>query len=321
MDADYLDQLVQRGVISDDVAARLMTHQPEEPNPIPGYLDRAAQYARTGLDFATGGLQGAGMPMPDWMRSNPVQRVLQNPDNAAAMGMANPTPAIAGNPKVIARVKEMLEQGYGAASIANDLGIAKSSVQRWLANTGQKTAAQENPQIWGGYPEAVDDLREGIKNGLSFEKIAAKIGVSPGNVWHKFKSLRAAGEFSDYDRVASQNRALLKDPEKRADLIRLAEQGESQGNIASYFFGGPGGKHPRRGVISKFIKQLQEEGTPEEREALKDYRPQFGKGLTPAGRTPTVVQTKTQARPIGPEDLEAGQDFAKAMRAFLPSGP
>jgi biotin operon repressor len=317
MDADYVDRLVQRGVISDDVAARMMTHQPEQPNPAQPYLDKAAQYARTGLGFATGGLQGAGAlsGLPNWTQSNPIQRAVQNPDNAAAMGMANPTPVIAGNPKMIARFNELLEQGHGTRAIADELGISRSSVRRWLERTDRMTAAKENPVIWGGYPEAVDDLRQGINEGKSFEKIANKIGVSPRQVWDKFKRLKGAGEFPDYDRISNQDRALLKDPEKRADLIRLAKEGTSQGDIASYLFGGPGGAHPRRGHISQFIKQLQDEGE------LQDYVPQGGTGVTAAGRTPTLPQLKSQTRPITPEDLEAGRDFTKAMRPFLPSGP
>ena len=50
---------------------------------------------------------------------------------------------------------------------------------------------------------------------------------------------------------------------------------------------------------------------------LQTYAPQGGYGLTPAGRKPTVAATpKITAGPA--PDLEAGQDFAKAMRAFLP---
>jgi hypothetical protein len=41
-------------------------------------------------------------------------------------------------------------------------------------------------------------------------------------------------------------------------------------------------------------------------------------GLTPAGRTPTLPQLKSLSGPApDPEDLKAGQDFAKAMSALL----
>src|SRR5258708_1309678 len=118
-----LDELVRRGVISDDVAPRMVTHQAEKPNRAQPVIDPAKGYGGTALGFATGGLQGAGMPMPDWMRSNPVQRAVQNPDNAAAMGMANPTPVIAGNAARIARITEMLEAGHGTKVIAKDIGV------------------------------------------------------------------------------------------------------------------------------------------------------------------------------------------------------
>src|SRR5882672_2625645 len=92
MPAD-IESLYRQGVIGDDQVARLrdtMTHEAEGPDPAQPYLDRASQWARSGLGFATGGLQGAGMPMPDWMRSNPVQRALQNPGQCRGHGDGEP---------------------------------------------------------------------------------------------------------------------------------------------------------------------------------------------------------------------------------------
>ena len=66
---------------------RTMTHQAEQPNPAQPYLDFARRFADGGLSSA---LQGAGVQLPDWANSNPLQAVVQNPDNVAAMGMAAP---------------------------------------------------------------------------------------------------------------------------------------------------------------------------------------------------------------------------------------
>lgn len=64
--------------------------------------------ARTIANFAQGGLQGAGVPMPSWMANNPVQEALQNPDNTAAMGMAIP---LGGKP---AGLSDVLPRGQSA---------------------------------------------------------------------------------------------------------------------------------------------------------------------------------------------------------------
>ncbi len=314
MDPGYLDSLVQRGVISDDVAARLMTHQAEQPNPVRPIVDAARSYLQSG-DFNP--VHEPGTQPADYLRE-----LFRNPDILAKNvqqasqfnfgGMANPTPVITGNAARIARINEMLEQGHGTKAIAEDIGVGNNAVQRWLAKTGQKTVASENPfGFWKNNPGSEDQLIAEVNKGTSFDKIADKLGADPKSVWRKFVQLRDAGEFPDYQRQSNQSKSILNDPDKRADLIRLAKEGTSQGDIASYFYGGPGGKHPRRGGISQLIKQLQDQGE------LQDYIPQGGTGLTAAGKTPTLPKLKSQAGPA--PDLEAGEDWAEAMRAYLKS--
>ncbi len=337
MDPGYLDSLVKRGVISDDAAARMMDSQPQRQSRF--------DILRQGLDAAKDYLT------PGYFRDTPsspqADRALADPDarpgkigppsgpptgmqiagglagdvglNALPggklfLGMANPTPRIVGPVK--AMVDEMIARGASKNAIAEAAGTGTATIGRYLAKSGQKTAAAENP-----YRGVLGDLgndeviKAGLAQGDSYETIARRIGAQYSSVYDR--ALRDAGELSDIQfRSSNESKALLADPEKRADLIRLAKEGTSHGDIASYFFGGPGGKHPRRGEISRFIRQLQEEGEPE----LQNYTPQSGTGLTPAGRTPTVVQTKTQARPLpSAEDLKYGQDFARALSAFTQS--
>ena len=46
--ADYLESLVNRGVISNKAAARMMTHQAEQPNPVRPIVDAVRGYLQSG---------------------------------------------------------------------------------------------------------------------------------------------------------------------------------------------------------------------------------------------------------------------------------
>src|SRR5258706_2183200 len=221
MDADYVDQLVQRGLISDDVAARMMTHQAEQPNPVTPIVQRARDFLTSG-DFNP--VHEPGTQPADYLRElfrNP-DILAKNIDQASQFnfgGMANPTPVIAGNLARIARINDMIEKGHSKHYIAKAEGIGKASLDRWLARTGQKTAAIENPPgFWESNPGSEDHLIAEVNKGTSFAKIAGKLDAPESVVWDKFARLRDAGKFPDYQRVSNQDKALLRDPEKRADL-------------------------------------------------------------------------------------------------------
>jgi hypothetical protein len=79
--------------------------------------------------FATGGLQGAGVPLPSWLASNPVQRAVQNPDNMAAMGMAIPNAAA---------LAQALKAGKSYADIAKEFGTTRSAVAGKVRDWGLK---------------------------------------------------------------------------------------------------------------------------------------------------------------------------------------
>ena len=297
----------RRGLISDAAMDRLrdsMTHQAEGENPAQPYLDRATQYARTGLGFATGGLQGAGMPMPDWMRSNPVQSALQNPDNAAAMGMASPIPVIAGNPAMIARFNDLVARGYTQRAIADELGIGKASVGRYLNRSNQTTAAAEDPGFWESNSGSVDQLQAWLAQGLSQSAIAQKLGTTPGNVASKLKRLvRDEGEVPGYQ---PRDPYFWESPERQERLKQLVGQGWSLREMArDEQLGAASPSH-----VSGWIKEMQARHG-----ELQDWVPQSGKGITAEGRTPTLPQTRFMQGEPAPSDPEIEKALIQHLRS------
>jgi hypothetical protein len=128
---DLLDSLVNRGIISSDSAANV---QP--------YLDAAS-------NFATGGLQRAlGLP------GNFVTRALQNPDNVAAMGMANPFPVSRlGRPGIQGQLGKFqlddlhkdFQAGLNNQEIANKYNVTKEAIQQRRTQLGYPQKARGRP--------------------------------------------------------------------------------------------------------------------------------------------------------------------------------
>lgn len=79
--------------------------------------------------FATGGLQGAGVPLPGPLQSNPIQQALQNPDNQAALGIAR-------IPLSAEKIIAMRAQGMGPKEIANQLGVHRNTIQNRVNELG-----------------------------------------------------------------------------------------------------------------------------------------------------------------------------------------
>lgn len=297
MDQDFLDRLMARGLISPDVADRMsMTHEAEQPNPAQPYLDQAAQYGRTALGFAQGGLQGAGVPMPDWMRSNPVQRALQNPDINLALEAA-----FWKNPAMAARADDLIAKGYGRQAIADELGVGKASVGRYLEHSGQTTAAAENPSFWDD-PANIEGLKQGVRQGLSHTEIAKKLGTTPGSVSGKLYKLINAGE--ELPGYQPRDPYFWESPERQERLKQLVGEGWSLRQMAR----DPQLGAPHAGRVSDWIKGMQERYG-----ELKDWRPQYTSKTTPAGRAPTLSPVKSLSREAPPPD----QDYVKALRDYL----
>lgn len=131
-----------------------MTHrqtQPAQPYMHPNVPAAASAVA----GFASGGLQGAGVPLPDWAASNPVQRALQNPDIEAAMGMAapfrgKPITAYHGSPHDFEKFDtSKIGTGEGAQAYGHGLyfaeneGVAKDYQRRLAPGTPDRVRPDE----------------------------------------------------------------------------------------------------------------------------------------------------------------------------------
>jgi hypothetical protein len=100
-----------------DQSSDQMTHQPVAA-PVQPYMSPNVPPALQAIaGFLSGGLQGAGMPMPGWMQSNPVQAALQNPDNQTALGALSLRTA--GRPGLNDRIYDLMnEQGKKVGSMS-----------------------------------------------------------------------------------------------------------------------------------------------------------------------------------------------------------
>lgn len=111
-----------------------MTHQPER-RAQPYMHPKVPEIVETINNFYRGGLQGAGMQMPAWMQSNPVQRMLQNPDNQAALEGMFP-----GGRYKIPISKESLQsslsKGLTHEEIAQLAGVDRKTIQSRLKEYG-----------------------------------------------------------------------------------------------------------------------------------------------------------------------------------------
>jgi transposase len=276
----WLDALVSRGIISPDAATQALP-----------YVKGAKDFASGGI---TGALRGAGVQLPE--ASNRFSDFMQSDDVNAAIGMAMP-PAIAGKPEMISKLMEMLEAGSSRQQIADELGVGKGTVNRYLKNELNVTTAEAN--LWSD-PANVSRLKDmASKGGVSQAQMAAEFGTSPGNVASKLQRLQASGEIADYTPV---NQKLWSLPETRAKIKELADQGYSQSEIASVIKGGPSGKmQTSRGSVSATLKDMRESGE------LSDYAPQFGGS---AGKTPSLPQFKSTSGPTPPVDA----DYVNALK-------
>jgi hypothetical protein len=118
-----------------------MTHGPEQPNTAQPYLEAAQR-------FASGGLQRA-LDLPN----NVVGRALQNPDNVAAMGMAEKLSTNIGRggwheatknfwtESKVNKLKEGLAAGKSSRELAPELNATKNEVLTHMRRLGLKSSA------------------------------------------------------------------------------------------------------------------------------------------------------------------------------------
>ncbi len=134
--ADYLVSLVKRGVISEDAAARMMTHQAEQPNPVRPIIDAARGYLQSG-DYNP--VHNPGTEPKDYL-----QELLRNPDILAKN--IQQAGNFAGISKGITKgffdkaIREGLAAGKSFRDVANELGISHQAVKFQADNLGLKSS-------------------------------------------------------------------------------------------------------------------------------------------------------------------------------------
>lgn len=176
----------------DPAAIASMTHAaPEQVQPYMHPNVPATASAVAG--FASGGLQGAGVPLPGWAAHNPVQEALQNPDINAALGMARPWGYWGGEGLTLLR--RSVEAGKTQQEIALEHGLDQSTVAQILKKYGLQTANSRGPRPKSD--EDIHNLEQMINKGMTWQAIADNLGVkSAGSVRNLAKRYGLTGEQS-----------------------------------------------------------------------------------------------------------------------------
>jgi CRP-like cAMP-binding protein len=320
MDADYVDQLVQRGLISDDVAARL-TGSEASTNAQPQRQSRL-DILRQGLDAAKDYLT------PGYFRDTPsspqADRALADPNarpgkigppsgpptgmqiagglagdmglNALPIGKMSGAAlakwlAANGIPWKPAEIEALRKEFAASAGMPELPGRSASAVLGKMSQLGLRR--QDHPNYvsasdFDSDPEKVSRTLELLGQGKTYQEISDELGVSPSSI-----SRYAKNELD----IKQQRRKLSDDPDAIAEYKDMASKGWSQSQIAQKT-----GKNI--GTVSKQLAALRASGE------LPEYAPMGG------ARTPSMPQLKSQSGAA--PDLEAGQDFAKALAAFMP---
>ncbi len=259
---------------------------------------------RAGIDLSPVHLPGTRPA--DYLRElarNPdiLARNIDQASNFNFGGMSMPT-KIAGNPAMMARFNDLVARGYGRQAIADELNVGKATVGRELNRTNVTTAAAENPSFWDA-PENIKGLKAGLARGDSFEKIAEKIGTSPGNVSSKAYRLRDAGEWPNY---TSREPSFWENPAKQAEFKRDVNDGLSVRQLARKY-------DTATANISRWIHEIQARHG-----ELLDWAPQTplgGKTPQSSGRTPSLPQSRFMQGEGAPSDPEMERSLIQYLRS------
>jgi transposase len=223
-------------------------------------------------------------------------------------------------PAKAAQVDELIAKGLSEQNIADKVGLSRSAVQGYLRNSKQKTAAAENladnPYFWDANPGSVDQLKAMKLQGMSHPAIAQKFGTSVDVVAEKVRRMLAAGELPDSVRRPP---SFQESPERQARLKELHAQGWSwtQMQRDPILMGRDASGERDASQVRGWIKWMQDRGE------MLDAAPQGRRGyagaaigLTPAGRTPTLPQTKFMQGPDPEDDPEATKALIQYLRSL-----
>jgi len=191
-----------RGVISDDAAARAMTHWPQEPNA------NVDAFKRGVSDFARGGvygvLKGQGVDTPDWMdRAADAVNSQGVNDALGALPLGGTIKAMA--PQAW-RVQKLLAQGMSPEAIAADMGITPRAVGALgkMDVSGQfQKGTVEAPRWgrsqWAQNPELTERLLALRDQGKTPLEIAEELGTTRNAVIGRLDRLSRAPDKSAPD--------------------------------------------------------------------------------------------------------------------------
>lgn len=206
--ADYLDQLLARGVISDDAAARAMTHWPQqgeerlETSPPP--------YRQDTLNFAGGGihgvLKGRGVDTPEW--ADRAADVIHSPAFNDALGA---TP-LGVTREGLNQIIRMTGEGKTRQEIADALGVSRSFVQRALGREGMTKTMYD---VADARAATMAEVRRLDEAGMLGKDIADSLGISRAAV---SGFLRKGGQPSRMER-RFQNLPIRKEGDRAGSTV------------------------------------------------------------------------------------------------------
>jgi len=195
--ADYIDQLIARGVISDDAAARAMTHWPQQPNAnVETFKQGVGDFARGGV---VGLLKGREVDVPEW--ADRANDVIHSPAFNDALSVTGGGPAV-GMARQVGRAYGFWQEGgeglrqlrrlnddrKGLKEIADHFDVSKSLISQVMKQHGIEPFRPNNLP-----DEALADaLRDMEQRGLTQTQMAQERGVSDAAISQKFKKMRAA---------------------------------------------------------------------------------------------------------------------------------
>jgi len=206
-----------------DRFAETMTHQPAAPNPAQPYVDVVKNYLRGGVPEV---LKSYDIEVPasvDWFG-----RVLNNPDNQAAIGM--PTP-IKVRGELLEKLKTLMGQGSSLTAAAEDLQVTRQAAARALRREKMPVAERGRPTATIDWAEFAR-LRE---TGMDLELIAKNLGVTPRTLLNARetagRSIRGYGaESRILEPKTSGSFGSAK--EKADDIVSLSRQGHTLQEIS-----------------------------------------------------------------------------------------
>jgi transposase len=164
-------------------------------------------------------------PVP--MRGTPAPlspQIIQSvKDQTLAPRGGNPS-SISTDPEKFNKLMEGIQAGKGQRTIAKELGIGRSSVQRYLQN---QLNVKESPGVVESFwkPEKTDALKKLYLQGHSQAEMARQLGTETNNIPFQLEKLKKAGELPTKQQPSLPKFEFRDHPGKvDADYVRALEK-------------------------------------------------------------------------------------------------